>query len=104
MNESSKGTEFLLITVPKDLAGLFVEADYDQNATDMVAAQRVLRNLSCLAGKPYVLCGGVGGRYLVNLEKPWRTIREKAQLNDVRRFNSCCSRSLASDNRETPRL
>jgi integrase len=44
----------------------------------------VLRDLPRLAGNPYVICGGRAGRHLINLEKPWRTIRDKAQLDDVR--------------------
>jgi integrase len=44
----------------------------------------VLRNLPRLAGNPYVICGGRAGRHLINLEKPWRSIRAKAQLDNVR--------------------
>lgn len=35
-------------------------------------------------GSPWVICGGKDGRHLVNLEKPWRRIREAAKLDDVR--------------------
>ena len=33
---------------------------------------------------PYVICGGKEGAHLVNLQKPWRRIRNKAGLKDVR--------------------
>ena len=36
------------------------------------------------AGNPYVICGNKAGAHLVNLEKPWRRIRTRADLPDVR--------------------
>ena len=44
----------------------------------------VLRSLPRLDGNPFVICGGRNGRHLVNLEKPWRGIRARAGLEDVR--------------------
>ena len=35
-------------------------------------------------GNPYVIVGGVAGAALVDLEKPWQTIRKAAGLEDVR--------------------
>lgn len=47
-------------------------------------ALAVLAQLPRLAGNPYVIPGERAGRHLVNLEKPWRRIREAAGLPDVR--------------------
>jgi len=47
-------------------------------------AVQVLRELPRLEGNPFVICGTRSGRHLVNLEKPWRDIRRKAGLEDVR--------------------
>ncbi len=33
---------------------------------------------------PFVICGGKEGAHLVNLQKPWRRIRAKAGLDDIR--------------------
>lgn len=33
---------------------------------------------------PFVICGGKEGKHLINLQKPWRRIRAKVGLNDVR--------------------
>ncbi|HUX78549.1 MAG TPA: site-specific integrase [Alphaproteobacteria bacterium] len=35
-------------------------------------------------GNPFVICGGKEGAHLVNLQKPWRRVRAKAGLEDVR--------------------
>ncbi len=35
-------------------------------------------------GNPFVICGGKEGAHLINLQKPWRRIRKKVGLNDVR--------------------
>jgi integrase len=35
-------------------------------------------------GNPYVICGGKSGAHLINLQKPWRRIRNKVGLDDVR--------------------
>jgi integrase len=46
-----------------------------------------LEVLACLEqqeGNPYVIVGGKPGAHLVNLQKPWRRIRAKAGLDDVR--------------------
>lgn len=48
------------------------------------AALAVLTNLPRLSGNPYVLPGRLEGQGLINLQKPWRRIRERAGLPDVR--------------------
>jgi integrase len=47
-------------------------------------ALAVLADLPRVEGNPHVIVGGVAGAALVNLEKPWRAIRERAALEDVR--------------------
>ncbi|WP_119462714.1 site-specific integrase [Rhodospirillaceae bacterium SYSU D60014] len=47
-------------------------------------ALKVLADLPRVAGNPYVVFGERLGSHLVNLEKPWRRIRAKAKLDDVR--------------------
>lgn len=48
------------------------------------AAVAILSELPRLAGNPYVLAGRLEGQHLINLQKPWRRIRERAGLDDVR--------------------
>ena len=48
------------------------------------AAAELLRSLPRMANNPYVICGNREGRHLVNLRKPWRRIRKRAGLDDVR--------------------
>jgi integrase len=47
-------------------------------------ALAVLQNTPRLEGNCYVICGEKAGHHLVNLEKPWRRIRQTAGLDDVR--------------------
>ena len=47
-------------------------------------AMQVLRSTPQKPDNEYVICGDVPGAYVVNLQKSWRRIREKANLNDVR--------------------
>jgi len=47
-------------------------------------AMAVLAELPKIEGNPHVICGQVAGKSLVNLEKPWRSIRNAAGLLDVR--------------------
>ena len=47
-------------------------------------ALEVLAALPRVEGNPHVICGERVGAHLVNLEKPWRRIRAKAGLDDVR--------------------
>ena len=47
-------------------------------------AKEVLANLPSVQGNPYVIVGHKEGRHLVNLNKVWRRIRDKAKLPDVR--------------------
>ena len=44
----------------------------------------VLANLPDLESNPFVICGKKVGAHLVNLQKPWRRIRKRAGLEDVR--------------------
>jgi integrase len=48
------------------------------------AAKRLLATLPRLQDNPFVVPGERQGRHLVNLEKPWRKIREMAQIPDLR--------------------
>jgi integrase len=47
-------------------------------------AEGVLARLEKEPQNPFVIIGRVKGEHLVNLEKPWRRIRKKARLNDLR--------------------
>lgn len=47
------------------------------------AAIDVLKAIPRFANNPYVIVGR-NGEHLVNLQKPWRAVRELANLNDVR--------------------
>jgi integrase len=48
------------------------------------AAINLLRTMPRMAGNPYVIAGKNRGARLINLQKPWRRIRAKANLDDVR--------------------
>jgi integrase len=48
------------------------------------AAINLLRIMPRMAGNPYVIAGKNRGARLINLQKPWRRIRAKANLADVR--------------------
>nr|WP_247654276.1 site-specific integrase [Microvirga sp. HBU67558] len=48
------------------------------------ASRELLTALPHLDGNPFVIPGERQGKHLVNLEKPWRAIRQLAQLPDVR--------------------
>lgn len=48
------------------------------------AAAAVLRDLPRVKGNPFVIVGRREGANLINLQKPWRRIRELAGLEDVR--------------------
>lgn len=48
------------------------------------SALEVLANTKRRENNPYVIPGAKRGRHLVNIEKPWRRIRERADLPDVR--------------------
>lgn len=47
-------------------------------------ALKVLTDLPRLADNPYVIVGQKTGKYLINLQKPWRRVRKAAGLDDVR--------------------
>lgn len=48
------------------------------------AAQGVLRELPRTPDNPFVIAGTRSGQHLVNLQRPWKRIRERANLMDVR--------------------
>jgi integrase len=48
------------------------------------AAINLLRTMPRMADNPYVIAGKNRGARLINLQKPWRRIRAKANLADVR--------------------
>src|SRR5262249_12315997 len=48
------------------------------------AAINLLRTMPRMSGNPYVIAGKNHGARLINLQKPWRRIRAKANLADVR--------------------
>ncbi|SEN81126.1 Phage integrase family protein [Roseovarius tolerans] len=48
------------------------------------AARAVLSALPRLPDNPYVIAGKVPGRYATDLQAPWRRIRARAGLHDVR--------------------
>ena len=48
------------------------------------AAIELLRHLPREAANPFVIAGARPGSHLINLQKPWRRIRERADLGDVR--------------------
>ncbi|WP_037309580.1 site-specific integrase [Ruegeria halocynthiae] len=48
------------------------------------AARAVLSALPRLPDNPYVITGAGPGHYATDLQKPWRRIRKRAGLNDVR--------------------
>lgn len=48
------------------------------------AAIELFRDIPQEIGNPFVICGGKEGAHLINLQKPWRRIRAKVGLDDVR--------------------
>jgi integrase len=48
------------------------------------ASRHLLATLPRMDGNPFVITGEREGKHLVNLEKPWRRIRQSAELSDVR--------------------
>lgn len=48
------------------------------------AARDVLARLPCVDGNPYVIAGKLPGAYATDFQHPWRRIRERAGLPDVR--------------------
>ena len=48
------------------------------------ASRQILEQLPRQQGNPHVICGRKQGAHLVNLQKPWRRIRKRAGLEDVR--------------------
>lgn len=47
-------------------------------------AVAVLEGLPRIDGNPWVFPGHINGRHLVNVQKPWRALRARAGLDDVR--------------------
>lgn len=48
------------------------------------ACKIVLSQIDRIAGNPHVIVGQVEGQHITDLQKPWRRIRKKADLEDVR--------------------
>jgi integrase len=48
------------------------------------AALRVLRGITRIDGNPYVITGKKEGSHLTDLQRPWRRLRKRAGLEDVR--------------------
>lgn len=48
------------------------------------AAMEILRQTPQKKGNPYVICGEKCGAHIVNLQKSWRRVREKADLPSLR--------------------
>jgi len=47
-------------------------------------ALTVLGSIKRIEGNPYVICGKKPGSYLSDFQKPWRRIRARAELDDLR--------------------
>ena len=61
-------------------------------------ARAVLANLPREDGNPWVICGKLPGSHITDLQRPWRRIRSRAELEDVRIHDlrhSYASRALA---------
>lgn len=65
----------------------------ERHKTDQFGAKIILLNAPALEvlcalprmpGNPHVIVGRVEGAHLINLEKPWRRIRNRAGLDDLR--------------------
>ncbi len=67
--------------------GCLYLADSKTGKRSVLLNRGAIRMLSCaerIAGNPFVIPGKRQGRHLVNLSKPWRRIRERAGIPDVR--------------------
>ena len=61
------------------------------------AAVNVFKSIARLADNPYVITGQVKGQHLTDMQRPWRRIRKRAGLDDVRIHDlrhSCASDAL----------
>ncbi|MFZ1624695.1 MAG: tyrosine-type recombinase/integrase, partial [Gammaproteobacteria bacterium] len=47
------------------------------------AAVARLKSIARIDGNPYIICGSVSGRPLVNLRSAWKRVRDAAGLQDV---------------------
>ena len=47
-------------------------------------AVQVLNSIAREQGNPHVICGKKDGAHLINLQKPWRRIRHKSNIDEVR--------------------
>lgn len=48
------------------------------------AALEFLRSIPKVNGNPYVITGKIKGKHLTDIQRPWRRIRERAGLDDLR--------------------
>ena len=61
-------------------------------------AARVLADRPRVPGTPWVIPGGIAGRHLTTIDRPWSRVRSRAGLEDVRLHDlrhSFASRALA---------
>jgi integrase len=74
--------DVLIIRTAPIFQPLLAPARYKDSAQRL--AINLLRTMPRMAGHPYVIAGKNPGARLINLQKPWRRIRAKANLADVR--------------------
>ena len=48
------------------------------------AVIEVLKTIPRIKGNPYVITGQIEGQHLTDMQRPWRRLRERAGLDDVR--------------------
>ncbi len=48
------------------------------------AAAEVFRSIIKVAGNPYVITGQIEGQHLTDMQRPWRRLRKRAGLDDLR--------------------
>src|SRR5215217_653197 len=48
------------------------------------AAVEVLKSIPKVKNNPYVIAGAVEGQHLIDMQKPWRRLRERAGMSDLR--------------------
>ncbi|WP_255542386.1 hypothetical protein [Azospirillum sp. INR13] len=48
------------------------------------AAVEVLKDIPKVTDNPYVITGRIEGQHLTDMQRPWRRLRKRAKLEDVR--------------------
>ncbi len=56
----------------------------EQSASLSAPALAIMQATPAMEGNPYLLPGALKGRHLVNIDRPWRRIRKRAGIEDVR--------------------